>query len=52
MSAEVERESIEATVEQENLALKEYRNFLPSKIKKDIWSSKFLLFVERPIGFF
>jgi urea transport system ATP-binding protein len=46
MSAEVERESIETTVEQENLALKEYRNFLPSKIKKDIWSSKFLLFVE------
>ena len=46
MSAEVERESIETTVEQENLALKVYRNFLPSKIKKDIWSSKFLLFVE------
>ena len=46
MSAEVERESIETTVEQENVALKEYRNFLPSKIKKDIWSSKFLLFVE------
>ena len=46
MSVEVERESTEATVEEENLALKEYRNFLPSKIKKDIWSSKFLLFVE------
>jgi urea transport system ATP-binding protein len=46
MSAEVERESTETKVEQENLALKEYRNFLPSKIKKDIWSSKFLLFVE------
>ena len=46
MSAEVERESTETTVEQENLALKEYHNFLPSKIKKDIWSSKFLLFVE------
>ena len=46
MSAEVERESTETTVEEENLALKEYRNFLPSKIKKDIWSSKFLLFVE------
>ena len=46
MSAEVERVSTESTVEQENLALKEYRNFLPSKIKKDIWSSKFLLFVE------
>ena len=46
MSAEVERESTGSKVEQENLALKEYRNFLPSKIKKDIWSSKFLLFVE------
>jgi len=46
MSAEFERESTESTVKQENLALKEYRNFLPSKIKKDIWSSKFLLFVE------
>jgi urea transport system ATP-binding protein len=46
MSAEAERVSTESTVEQENLALKEYRNFLPSKIKKDIWSSKFLLFVE------
>jgi urea transport system ATP-binding protein len=46
MSAEVERESTETKVEQENSALKEYRNFLPSKIKKDIWSSKFLLFVE------
>jgi urea transport system ATP-binding protein len=46
MSAEVERESTETKVEQKNSALKEYRNFLPSKIKKDIWSSKFLLFVE------
>ena len=46
MSAKVERVSTESTVEQENLALKEYRNFLHSKIKKDIWSSKFLLFVE------
>jgi urea transport system ATP-binding protein len=46
MSAEVERESTETNVEQKNSALKEYRNFLPSKIKKDIWSSKFLLFVE------
>ena len=46
MSAEFERESTESTVKKENLALKEYRNFLPSKIKKDIWSSKFLLFVE------
>ena len=46
MSAEFERESTESTVKQENLALKEYRNFLPSKINKDIWSSKFLLFVE------
>ena len=52
MSAEVESGSTHSTVEEENLALKEYRNFLPSKIKKDIWSSKFLLFVERPIGFF
>ena len=46
MSAEVERESTETKVEQKNSVLKEYRNFLPSKIKKDIWSSKFLLFVE------
>ena len=46
MSAEVERESTETKVEQKNSALKEYRNFLPSRIKKDIWSSKFLLFVE------
>ena len=46
MSAEVESGSAHSMVEQENSALKEYRNFLPSKIKKDIWSSKFLLFVE------
>ena len=46
MSAEVESGSTNSMAEQENTALKEYRNFLPSKIKKDIWSSKFLLFVE------
>ncbi|MDG0964680.1 MAG: urea ABC transporter ATP-binding protein UrtD [Opitutales bacterium] len=46
MSAEVESGSSNSMVEQENMALKEYRNFLPSKIKKDIWSSKYLLFVE------
>ena len=46
MSAEVESGSTHSMVEQKNSALEEYRNFLPSKIKKDIWSSKFLLFVE------
>ena len=46
MSMEVESGSTNSMAEQENTPLKEYRNFLPSKIKKDIWSSKFLLFVE------
>ena len=46
MSAEDESGSTHSMVEQKNSALEEYRNFLPSKIKKDIWSSKFLLFVE------
>ncbi len=46
MNAEVDKETVNSMVEQDNLALHKYRDFLPSKIKHEIWSSRFLLFVE------
>lgn len=46
MSSEVESGTIDPTLEQENLSLEKYRKFLPSEVQREIWSNKFLLFVE------
>ena len=46
MISEIESGTDDCLVNKENLALEKYQDFLPSKIKREIWSSKFLLFVE------
>lgn len=46
MSAEPAKESEESTPEHDYSALSKYRDFLPSEVQKEIWSSEFLLFVE------
>ena len=42
MSTEVERETIDSSIDQQNLALVKYQNFLPSEVQGEIWSNKFL----------
>ncbi|MBP52758.1 MAG: urea ABC transporter ATP-binding protein UrtD [Opitutae bacterium] len=46
MSAEPANESEESAPEHDHSALSKYRNFLPSEVQQEIWSSEFLLFVE------
>lgn len=46
MSAEPANESEESTPEHDHSALSMYRDFLPSEVQQEIWSSEFLLFVE------
>ena len=46
MSAEPANESEESTPEHDHSALSKYRDFLPSEVQQEIWSSEFLLFVE------
>ncbi len=46
MSAEPASESEESTPEHDHSALSKYRDFLPSEVQQEIWSSEFLLFVE------
>ena len=46
MSAEPAKESEESTPEHDHSALSKYRDFLPSEVQQEIWSSEFLLFVE------
>lgn len=46
MSVEVHKGTEDSRPVDENSYLSKYRDFLPSKIKREIWSSEFLLFVE------
>lgn len=46
MSAEPANESEESAPEHDHSALSKYRDFLPSEVQQEIWSSEFLLFVE------
>ena len=46
MSAEPASESEESTPEHDHSALSKYRDFLPSEVQQEMWSSEFLLFVE------